>query len=79
MLIVLQVVETLPHPAHPGPAQLEQHRVDGQLPQLDNYIRRTLESDGGPITRSWMIENERERSIHAFVSTFECWIKLCWI
>ena len=33
-LLVLQVVPTLSHPAHPGPAQLEQHRVDGQLTQL---------------------------------------------
>ena len=82
-LLVLQVVPTLPNPAHPGPAQLEQHRVDGQLTQLiSNDCHQFVREDRRVKLRAnnqEFIEYGRLKGIHAFVSTFECWIELCWI
>ena len=82
-LLVLQVVPTLPNPAHPGPAQLEQHRVDGQLTQLiSNDSHQFVREDRRVKLRAnnqEFIEYGRLKGIHAFVSTFECWIELCWI
>ena len=53
MVLVLQVVPTLPHPAHPGPAQLEQHRVDGHLAQLiSNHVSQMRGIQNSPSPNS---------------------------